>query len=74
MSERESQTTRREAVVVIAEALIPVCSDGNSDALAVASDVMDALTRDGWLLIKPTMAPGRYAAPSREAPEGYTVA
>lgn len=70
----QTQTTSREPVVVIAEALIPVCSDGNSDALSVASDVLEALARDGWLLVKPTMGNLPTAAPSREAPEGYTIA
>lgn len=60
----EIPTTDSEAVVVIAEALIPVCSDGNSDALGVASDVLEALARNGWHLVKATPWPPKSLGPS----------
>jgi hypothetical protein len=48
----QSQTTNRETVVIIAEALMSVCSDGNSDALRVASDVLDALAAAHYRIVK----------------------
>jgi hypothetical protein len=51
-----SSTTRREPVVVIAEAIASVCSDGNSDALRVAHDVLEALSLAGYSLVLPVKA------------------
>jgi hypothetical protein len=65
-----TQTTEQLAETTEIQAIM----DASGHTEADAKQIVLELRKAGWRLIKPIWGPAMLAAPSREAPEGYSKA